>query len=461
MNIFQIINTKKKYRKDIDGLRAISVIAVILFHFGLLERGYLGVDVFFVISGYLITGIIYSKSLVGKFSIKDFYIRRVRRILPLVLLITVVALIVGVFKMLPDDLENLAQSIIATNFFGNNILAVLTTKNYWDVVNEFKPLMHTWSLGVEEQFYMVYPFLFMVLIKFGKKPILFFLFSLTVSSMIIFFIEPKEYLKFYLIPYRFFELSIGGIVAIVLHNKLIKHNFSVVLILLLLVLLGVSKLNISDSVALIGTVIVTVLFLISDNSTTRIASLLLENRLVVFIGLLSYSLYMWHQVILSYARYFVFERIGGEELCYISALILVTSMLSYYLVERPMRYKLSFKASLGILLVGFFLTTSASSIIYLRAGVIKDVPELSIDKNNYTKNMHSAYNHRIYEFNSDFGDNEKLKILVIGNSFARDWCNVLLESRYKDKIEVRYQFDLSNKELIKKLKLSSQLVFLS
>lgn len=149
--------TGKKYRHDIDGLRAIAVLAVIFFHFGVLPAGYLGVDVFFVISGFLITGIVVNQIDAGKFTILGFYLRRTRRIIPLSLFVGMVALFVGMLCMLPDDLENLSQSVIATNLFGNNVLQAVTTKNYWDVVNEFKPLMHTWSLGVEEQYYLFYP----------------------------------------------------------------------------------------------------------------------------------------------------------------------------------------------------------------------------------------------------------------------------------------------------------------
>ena len=151
------------YRKDVDGLRAIAVLSVILFHLNILPNGYLGVDVFFVISGYLITKIIYTEAIEGKFSIFNFYLRRLRRIIPLVLLVNFISLIIGLFVMLPDDLENLGQSAVATNLFSNNILEYIVSKDYWNILNEFKPLMHTWSLGVEEQYYIIYPVLFIIL----------------------------------------------------------------------------------------------------------------------------------------------------------------------------------------------------------------------------------------------------------------------------------------------------------
>jgi peptidoglycan/LPS O-acetylase OafA/YrhL len=131
------------YRKDIDGLRSIAVLAVIVFHMRYLPNGYLGVDVFFAISGYLITKIVYNEAVNSQFSIINFYLRRIRRIIPLVLFTTFIALLVGIFVMLPDDLENLSQSVFATNFFANNILLLKTVGDYWATVNEFKPLMHT------------------------------------------------------------------------------------------------------------------------------------------------------------------------------------------------------------------------------------------------------------------------------------------------------------------------------
>ena len=139
--------------------------------------------------------------------------------------------------MLPDDLENLAQSVIATNFFGNNVLQAITTKNYWDVVNEFKPLMHTWSLGIEEQYYLVYPILFLLLRR-KLSWLLPALFTLTIASLILFFSSYEEHLKFYMLPFRFFELSIGGLAAIYLQNRLLSHRYGPILLATIVLLLA-------------------------------------------------------------------------------------------------------------------------------------------------------------------------------------------------------------------------------
>ena len=252
-----------KYRKDIDGLRTISVLAVILFHMGYLPNGYLGVDVFFVISGFLITKIVYGQSLGNNFSIIDFYLRRIRRIIPLVLFICFVVLILGIALMLPGDLKSVSQSIIATNLFSNNILLLLTTADYWNVVNDLKPLMHTWSLGVEEQFYFLYPIVFLLCKGNRSKFILPILVVLTLISFFLFLSSDNESLKFYSIQFRFFELAIGGIGSIFFYGNKAKSNeyipaISISFLLFLLLFDG----YLSASLQTIGIVIFSFIFLV-------------------------------------------------------------------------------------------------------------------------------------------------------------------------------------------------------
>lgn len=151
--------------KYIDVLKAFAIIAVVLYHAGALNYGYLGVDLFLTIAGYLTTKsllkffVVNSSSRWGQLYVQ-FEISRIIRLLPPLLVAGVICMILGFFAMLPDDYENLSQSVIATNFFGNNILAAITTGNYWDVVNDYKPLMHTWYVGIVMQFYLVFPVLF-------------------------------------------------------------------------------------------------------------------------------------------------------------------------------------------------------------------------------------------------------------------------------------------------------------
>lgn len=437
------MDSRKKYRKDIDGLRAIAVLSVIVFHLGYLPKGYLGVDVFFVISGFLITGIIYKEILENRFSIYNFYLRRTRRIIPLVSFMCVFSLIIGYFFMLPDDLENLAQSVLATNFFSNNILAVITTKNYWDVLNEFKPLMHTWSLGIEEQYYLFYPFIFLFLGRKRIKLVLPVLVILTLISLALVFSSFESFYKFYLLPFRFYELSIGGIVAIFLNGKLIDLKFSPLLLLLLLCLLFLEFTFISTNVLIILTVIITSLLLMSANEKNKLTTFFLENKIIVFIGKLSFSLYMWHQILIAFSRYFVFEEFNLLNIFFILILTFLLSLITYYFIEEPFRNSSKVKNKKLFLILGstFFLTSAFSFYLYLNAGVVRDVNELNISRGTIEKNMHAKYNDRIYLMNKNFESENKIKILVIGNSLARDWANVLLESNFKKDIEISYMFN--------------------
>lgn len=431
----------KNYRKDIDGLRAIAVLAVILFHFGCLPNGFLGVDVFFVISGFLITGIIVDHINANQFSILNFYLRRTRRIIPLAAFVSLVALVVGIATMLPDDLENLAQSVIATNFFANNILQAVTTKNYWDVVNEYKPLMHTWSLGVEEQYYLVYPFLIAFIAKRRPSWMLPIIACIAMVSFLLFLLPIfEQYQKFYLIFFRFWELAAGGIVAILLGNRLIKHSFSFVLILSLIGLLCIELSFVSSNIKLLSVVVVTSAILATSSEGSAVSRFLLETKWIVAAGKISFSLYMWHQLLLAYSRYFWVQDPQIWHYSVIFVLTVAISTLSYCWIEQPFRRKETFgtKALLGTLGLVFFLTTGVSAYVYLKAGVLKDVPELGIRRCDAQRNIHARYNSRVYDFDNNFSSENKIRILAIGNSFARDWVNVLLESKFAPQLEISY-----------------------
>jgi peptidoglycan/LPS O-acetylase OafA/YrhL len=434
------------YRRDIDGLRAIAVLSVILFHLGYLSYGYLGVDVFFVISGYLITKIVYREVLEHRFSVFQFYLRRIRRIIPLVLFTTSVALIIGLCVMLPDDLENLGQSVVATNFFANNVLLLITTGDYWNIVNEYKPLMHTWSLGIEEQFYLIYPLIFLLFSGKRSRWILPLLLVLSVLSLFIFISSSNATAKFYSIHFRFFELSLGGVGAIVFKNKVLNTKFKLVLVFIIMALLAFN-LPLPADIKLLVIVFATTLVLATEKSE-KIGSIILENRVMVGIGKISFSLYMWHQIILAYTRYFVLPEYTFLEAVIIIIIIILISILSYYMVEQPFRNKKRIKTSSLLWSTGlvFIFSTCFSIYIYSIGGILKDIPELELVRSgthrmnlgSAKRNIHIEYNARIYDFDRSFSNNDKVKILVVGNSFARDWANVLLESKYGNRIEISY-----------------------
>ena len=438
-----------KYRKDIQGLRAIAVISVILYHLGYLPNGYLGVDIFFSISGYLITKIVYNEVLKGHFSLADFYLRRIRRIIPLVLVVTSVSLIVGWFVMLPDDFENLCQSIIATNFFANNILLLITSRDYWAIANQYKPLMHTWSLGVEEQFYLLYPLIFLLFRGNRKKLILPFIATLTLVSFSWLLLSNNDGSRFYLIQFRFFELSLGGLGAIIFKDKLINSHYSILLTVGILSIL-LFNFQLPANLKLLLVVILTVWLLVSSPMNNRLNALLFENRIMIWIGEISFSLYMWHQIVLAFARYFVFEKIGVSGSFVIIDVTILLSIVTFYSIEKPFRNKQVFETRqlFVVLSLVFFITCSTAYYFYSIGGITRDVPELElkasdnhINKGDAKRNIHIEYNAKIYDLDKPFSDDKRLKILIIGDSFARDFANILLESRSRSMFDISYAPD--------------------
>lgn len=445
------------YRTDIDGLRALAVISVILFHLGYLPQGYLGVDVFFVISGFLITGIVYNETKNEKFSVLKFYERRIRRIIPLLLLVSLVAFLLGLWLMLPDDLENLSQGVIASNFSFNNILMYLTSSNYWDVKNDFKPLMHTWSLGIEEQFYLLYPFLFYFFKGKKLKYIKPILFILTCFSFILFLWQMDPSAKFYFIQYRFFELSFGGICAIqfseikVGNNKRFFLYFSLILLVICL-LIPFS----SNDISILLTIILTSVILVLGKCFYNIKGFynsVFTNNNITYIGNISYSLYMWHQVVFAFGRYAFFEEVTPMYAIISVLITLVLSILSYYLVENTFRNKTIMKTKTVLLFTSiiFVITSGSAFYVYTIGGIVKDFPELSLYKNQLGKksdffsgksNIHIQYNEDVRKLDKAFSSSDLSKVLVIGNSYGRDVVNIIQESNIKNNIEIRY-FDIN------------------
>ena len=187
----------------LDVLKAIAVIAVVLYHFGLLPYGFLGVDVFFVVGGFLVTRSLQRRSEGGRGWYPMFLFDRLLRLLPVLLVAGLAAMVTGWFTMLPDDYENLSESVVATDFFANNILSAITTGDYWNIANEYKPLMHTWYVGLLMQLYVLYPLLFLLSGLDRKNPqkmLLVLVASLSVLSLVCYFGCTNEAHRFYYVP---------------------------------------------------------------------------------------------------------------------------------------------------------------------------------------------------------------------------------------------------------------------
>lgn len=422
------------YQKDIDGLRAIAVMAVVFFHLGLLTHGYLGVDVFFVISGYLITSKIISEE---KFSIRKFYSRRIRRILPLALFIAFIAILIGYFFMLPDDLENLAQSVIASNFSINNLLLYYTTGDYWNVANEYKPLMHTWSLGVEEQFYFLYPFIFLLIPKLAKQKITITILFL-LSLLLFFYIDNKDFV-FFIIITRFWEIAFGGIIALYFSKIVLDYKIKTLIAFLLIVLFFLLDYAVFPKIGLFFCVFLAGVLMLHSNNDKK---LFYNNTIFNFIGQISFSVYLWHQLLLAFYRYTVTANFS---IYFILAYLVCTiglSYLTYIFIENYYRNskKVAFAKVLVFTLFLLIFSTTFSLYTIYRKGIVRDIAELGIKKENYkTIVHHNEYNDRIRKLTSYFStDSSKAKVLLFGDSYARDFGNILLESNSKENIDLRY-----------------------
>jgi peptidoglycan/LPS O-acetylase OafA/YrhL len=335
------------YRQEIDGLRAIAVIPVILFHAGFksFSGGYVGVDIFFVISGYLITSIILEELRAGRFSLVKFYERRARRILPALFLVMTVCLPFAYALMTPQENTIFAQSILSVTIFASNILFFLTS-GYFDTAAELKPLLHTWSLAVEEQYYLLFPLLLMATSRFGEKWLRNALWGLILASLTLaqFLSMNGQGTGFYLLPTRCWELLIGSLVALDCARKS-KPNFPRLVLEffcffgILLIAFAVFMFDRQVPFPSVYTLVPTLgaAMLIRYSSQQTVVGRILSQRALVGIGLLSYSAYLWHNPIFAFSRLnSLVELTFGQKLLLI-LLCFLLSFLTWKFVERPFR----------------------------------------------------------------------------------------------------------------------------
>lgn len=343
MNRFlPIVNHSLKYNPSIDGLRGIAISLVLLFHIWpeYFSFGYVGVDIFFVLSGYLITQIIYTKLESNNFSLKEFYRNRIRRIFPTLIVVFLFSLLVGYLFMLPTELEQLGKHVKSSAFFYENF-RLMDEVGYWDEAAVLKPLLHFWSLAIEEQFYIFWPLVLILLyrLKINILYTLGFLFLLL-------FITPllTEVDKFYHTLARAWELAFGGFVFVLAYkNKTIYELFSkyklfVYLFFIFSIGLSFDNTDFSTSktlLVILGSGLV-ILSLSSHTSQT-----IFSNKVLVFLGLISFPLYLWHYVLISYAHIFGLDfEILGFILVGTSILL---SYFTYVYIEIYARAKSSYK----------------------------------------------------------------------------------------------------------------------
>tara|TARA_Y100001970_G_scaffold274809_1_gene375152 strand:+ start:2430 stop:4499 length:2070 start_codon:yes stop_codon:yes gene_type:complete len=383
------------YRPEIDGLRAIAVSAVIFYHaqitvFGSLpfKGGFIGVDIFFVISGYLITSIILKELIsTGSFSFKNFYERRIRRILPALIFVMIFSLPLAWLYLLPSSFVDFSKSILYSLGFSSNFYFHYSGQEYGAENGLLKPFLHTWSLAVEEQFYILFPIVLLISFKYLRKYLIHIFILGFIISLGLAYWSSKNYpsVSFYFLHTRVWELLIGSILAYFeikqghrSNNKLLNLILPSIGLLLIILTIIFFKLHfphpsLHTIPAIIG---VCLIIWFSNSNKNEFVTKLLSTKLFVGIGLISYSLYLWHYPIFAFARINeVSEK--GLSLKFLLIITLIMSIISYYFVERPARNKnYKPKIILSSILISFILLITFNSNIFIKEGYKNRMPEI-------------------------------------------------------------------------------------
>ncbi|MDC0590417.1 acyltransferase [Gammaproteobacteria bacterium] len=423
------------YRPEIDGLRAIAVLPVILFHagIGIFSGGFVGVDVFFVISGYLITKIILADLEQDKFRIVKFYERRARRILPALFFVVFSCLPFAYFTLSPNALVDFGQSLVAVPTFLSNVL-FWSERGYFGGATELKPLIHTWSLAVEEQFYLVFPFILMLVWYYLRRwtgP--FIMLTIACSLYLSWFLTELHFETAFYLPFaRAWELMVGAAAAfygIRLAN--LGNKYSGILSISGLSLIFYAVLNFDGATSFPGYAAVVPVFgtflLIIAGPSSNVVNRALASPWLVKIGLVSYSLYLWHQPIFVFFRYLNFS---DYIIIFGIPLSMVLSLFTYRFIETPFRDKTKF--SMKNIFIYSVVASSASivfgMILIFNDGFLNRYAEADqkilkqfVNQGNYNQTRFDQL--EMKAFNGD----SKRRVLVVGDSYAKDLINVMYE----------------------------------
>ena len=391
------------YRPEIDGLRALAVLPVVLYHskINLFQGGFVGVDIFFVISGFLITKIIITEVFQSSFSIIKFYERRARRILPALFTVLIFSTVLSWALLPPIQFKDFGQSLFFVSFFTSNILFWIES-GYFTEATELKPLIHTWSLGVEEQFYIFFPLLVLFIYKINKKYIFPSIFLILTISLFLSYIysapnidtELRE-AAFFLLPTRAWELMLGSILCLSNKHSVINSNgmFNNFMSFIGLLLIFYSILFFGENTpfpglyALVPTLGAAFIIVFGTNKTY--AFKLLTIKPMIFIGLTSYSIYLWHQPLLAFSRFYFIGELSSVTVL----LIIITSIFlgycSWRYIEQPFRdkNKISRKNIFIFSIAGTLILSSIGMIIHLNDGF----------KNRYSTNEIALLDFQSYE----------------------------------------------------------------
>jgi peptidoglycan/LPS O-acetylase OafA/YrhL len=337
------------YRREIDGLRALAVIPVILFHAGFqtFSGGFSGVDVFFVISGYLITSIILTEQQAGTFTLLNFYERRARRILPALFVVLLACLPFAWFGLYRNDLDQFSASLVSVTTFISNFY-FWRSSSYFDTASELKPLLHTWSLAVEEQYYLLFPVFLMLVRKAGTRWIVSLLAAVAISSLCLaqWASSNTPSLNFYLLPTRFWELLTGGFIAYYFcwrpqaeHGKAVSQFGSALgLALIVYSMLAFDiRTPFPSFYTLAPTLGASLIILFATHET--LVGKVLGSKWAVGMGLVSYSAYLWHHPLFAFVRYENVDEPPHWLMAILSVIAIALAYFSWKYIETPFRKK--------------------------------------------------------------------------------------------------------------------------
>ena len=441
-----------RYRPEIDGLRAIAVAAVILFHagFALFSGGFVGVDVFFVISGFLITSIIVEELKTGRFSVLRFYERRARRILP-ALFMVMAACIPFAYRLLsPDDLKDFAQSLAAICLFASNVL-FWGESGYFDTQAELKPLLHTWSLAVEEQFYVVFPLLLMAAWRLGRGVLLSLIGAIAVVSLFLSVDEVRNFpsAAFYLLPSRAWQLLVGALASFVAdrwqaadvrqsavrlaHEAVGWGGMAMIVLALFLFDERTPFPGLNAALPTLGTALV----LLGASDRTSVGRMLAW-RPLVGLGLISYSAYLWHQPLFAFTKHALLADLPTDLAIVLCAATIVLACLSWRYIEQPFRdrslisrgavFALSAVGMAAFVGLGFIGHRMSDRITQIRLQSVEPAlrsqfrtrESLVADRNAFVAQF-------LPEAGKDFStDQATKKVLILGDSVSEDLYSALM-----------------------------------
>jgi peptidoglycan/LPS O-acetylase OafA/YrhL len=441
-----------RYRPEIDGLRAIAVAAVILFHagFALFSGGFVGVDVFFVISGFLITSIVVEELKTGRFSVLRFYERRARRILPALFTVMAACIPFAYWLLSPDDLKDFAQSLAAICLFASNVL-FWGESGYFDTQAELKPLLHTWSLAVEEQFYVVFPLLLLAAWRLGRGVLLSLIGAIAVGSLFISVDEVRNFpsAAFYLLPSRAWQLLVGALASFVadrwqaadvrqpavrLAGEAVGWGGMAMIILALFLFDERTPFpGLNAALPTLGTALV----LLGASDRTNVGRMLAW-RPLVGLGLISYSAYLWHQPLFAFTKHALLADLPTDLAIVLCAVTIVLACLSWRYVEQPFRdrslvsrgavFALSAAGMAAFVGLGFIGHRMSDRITQAR---LRSVEPLRRSQFRTRESLVADRNAFVAQFLSEAGkdfstDRATRKVLILGDSVSEDLYSALM-----------------------------------